>query len=288
MALTRNDFTGDSSTTVYDVVFDLGFLQQSDIYVSLDSEDYTTQLGYTWLNSTQIVLDAPVNSGDGFSIRRVVERNQPINDYTEGAILRENNLDDSFLQALMILQEISDGYATPEPEWVIEKIKMLGNIDMDGYQINNLGKPINLTDAVRLGDVLGIIDDDLVTIPSVSESKTLTDGQTVVTFTEYTTTSAEFHINGTGVDSRRLNSNDIDVSATTETSITLLESYPADTVVTLTKRTGTGDGIDSGVRREFVHNFATLAEAKASTKIAVGDSFETSGYYSAGDGGGAK
>jgi len=161
-----------------------------------------------------------------------------------------------------------------------------GNIDLNSYQINNLGKPTDLTDAVRLGDVLGITEDGLITIPSVSESKTLTDGQTVVTFTEYTTTLAEFHINGVGVDSRRLNSNDMDVPAATETSITLLESYPAGTIVTLTKRTGTGEGIDSGIRREFVHNFTTLADAIASTKILAGDSVNLK-ERTTGNGGGA-
>lgn len=147
MALTRKDFTGDGTTTVYDISFDLGYLRKEDIYVSLDSNEYTNQLGYSFLNDTQIVLDAPVSSGVGFNIRRVVDRNTPINDYQEGAILREKNLDDSFAQALMIQQEMEDGYIR-----VGEKLILDSELDMGGKQIKNVGVPTDPNDAVRLVD----------------------------------------------------------------------------------------------------------------------------------------
>lgn len=147
MALTRKDFTGDGTTTVYDISFDLGYLRKEDIYVSLDSNEYTNQLGYSFLNDTQIVLDAPVSSGVGFNIRRVVDRNTPINDYQEGAILREKNLDDSFAQALMIQQEMEDGYIR-----VGEKLILDSELDMGGKQIKNVGTPTDPDDAIRLVD----------------------------------------------------------------------------------------------------------------------------------------
>lgn len=286
MALTRNDFTGDGTTTVYTPSFALGFLQQSDVYVSLDTDDYTTQLDYTWLNSTQIVLNTPVASGVGFNIRRVVDRNAPINDYEAGAILRESNLDASFLQALMILHEIEDGYITTSPPWVVETLRLNGILDMDGNRITNLGQPIDLTDAVRLIDVQGILEGDFLTVPSINESIVLTDGQTLVTFVDNTTIGADFHINGINVDSRRLNNNDIDASATTDTSITLFESYPEGTTVTLVKRTGTGEEVDGQIRREFVHNLPTLAAAIVNTKAVEGDTANLK-ERTTGNGGGA-
>lgn len=147
MALTRKDFTGDGTTTVYDISFDLGYLRKEDIYVSLDSNEYTNQLGYSFLNDTQIVIDAPVSSGVGFNIRRVVDRNTPINDYQEGAILREKNLDDSFAQALMIQQEMEDGYIRVGGKLILDS-----ELDMGGKQIKNLGAPTDPNDAVRLVD----------------------------------------------------------------------------------------------------------------------------------------
>ena len=148
MALTRIDLTGDAVTTVYDLTFALGYLQQSDIYVSLDSDEFTTQIGYTFLNATQILLNAPVASGVAFNIRRVVNRNVPINDYEDGAILRESNLDASFAQTLMILQEIEDGY------WRVPgTLLMQGILDMAGNRITNLGAATSLTDAITYEQV---------------------------------------------------------------------------------------------------------------------------------------
>jgi len=127
---------------------------------------------------------------------------------------------------------------------------------------------------------------DSVALLTVNETATLTDGQTVVTFSTENTTGASFHINGVGVDSRLLTSEDIDQVETTLTSITLFESYPAGTVITLSKNSGTGATVDATIRREFVHNFATLADAVSSTKILAGDSVNLK-ERTTGNGGGA-
>jgi len=76
---------------------------------------------------------------------------------------------------------------------------------------------------------------NLPTLSPVSETQTLADGQTIVTFTAQTTTDAELHINGAGVDSRKLTSLDINTGLTTPTSITLYDSYPANSIITLSK-----------------------------------------------------
>ena len=82
-----------------------------------------------------------------------------------------------------------------------------------------------------------------VSIGVAQEVQTLTDGQTVVTFTSQTTTSAEFHINGQGVDSRLLTSQDINAALTTPTTITLFDSYPGGSIVTLSKNTDAGNTV---------------------------------------------
>ena len=146
MAATRLDRVGDDSTTVYDVSFTLGYMRKEFVYVYLDTQQYTTQLGYTWLNSTQIELDEPLPAGTKFHIRRVVVRDQPVNDYESGAILRENNLDDSFLQHLMIQEEIADGYLVLTGDYKIQS-----QIDMRGNKIVNVGNAVGETDALPLG-----------------------------------------------------------------------------------------------------------------------------------------
>ena len=135
MAQTIRSYVGDGSRTLYPVSFDLGYVSKDYVYVYA-GEDYTVQLDYTWVNDTQIELATPVSLGQEFFIRRVVPRNVPFNDYEDGAILRESNLDDSFVQALMINEELSDGFAdttTPEAKFILntgdEMIGALSGID---------------------------------------------------------------------------------------------------------------------------------------------------------------
>ena len=146
MAATRLDRVGDGSTTVYSVTFSLGYMRKEFVYVYLASQQYTEQLGYTWLNSTQIELDEPLPTGTKFHIRRVVVRDKPVNDYESGAILRENNLDDSFLQHLMIQEEIADGYFT-----LVGDLTIQSKLDMRGNKIVNVGNAVDQADALPLG-----------------------------------------------------------------------------------------------------------------------------------------
>lgn len=186
MALTRNDFTGDGVKTVYDVSFSLGFLQESDIYVSLDTNEHTTQLSYTFLNATQITLASPVTNGVGFNIRRVVDRTQPINDFQAGAILREKNLDDSYAQALMIVEEIEDGYMTAVPTWVVQSLKMNDDLDMGGFKITNLAAPTEVTDAVNKQTT-----DDIALRVSSLESNLGTSAGAIILVYDYTSIGGE-------------------------------------------------------------------------------------------------
>lgn len=144
MALTRLDFTGDGVRTVYTVPFTLGYLQKDYIYVYLAEDSYKDQLDYSWLNDNQIVLDSPVAVGVPFSIRRVVPRDTPVNDYESGAILSDTNLDESFLQELMILEEIEDGYIVPEGDF-----KLNNDIDMQGNKVINVGESTDDGDAIN-------------------------------------------------------------------------------------------------------------------------------------------
>lgn len=113
MAQTIRAFTSDGVRTLYPVSFDLGYVSRDYVYV-YSGNDYTNQLSYTWKNESEVELDIPAPLGQVIYIRRVVPRNKPFNDYEDGAVLREKNLDDSFVQALMINEELSDGFANPE------------------------------------------------------------------------------------------------------------------------------------------------------------------------------
>lgn len=158
MAATRLDRVGDGSTTVYDVAFDLGYIRKSYVFVYLEGNEVSNQLAYTWVNDTQVELLAPLAVGVKFSIRRIVPRNQPVNDYESGAILREDNLDDSFVQSLMILEEIEDGYLAGEGSLFIDS-----DIDMKGNRVINSVPAVNSADLVTLGQMTEVIAQNTLT-----------------------------------------------------------------------------------------------------------------------------
>lgn len=149
------EYISDGSQTVYDVDFGLGYIDRAHVYVfsSLEVDDFQTQLTYTWVNATQIELTTPVTLGEPIKIRRVVPRDLLINDYVDGAIIHERNLDDSFKQALMILQEIKDGFYAP-----LDFTYLRDNLNMLNHRITGLANAVDGTDAVNYNQVLAMIN----------------------------------------------------------------------------------------------------------------------------------
>lgn len=153
MALTIRDYTGDGNRTLYPIDFDLGYLDKEHVYVFLSGDDYKTQLDYNWVNSSQIELTVPVTSGQVFHIRRVTPRNNIFNDYEDGAILKERNLDDSFKQSLMILQEVEDGFFTLDG-----LIEFKADIDLHNYRLKNVANALTPADASNMGHIMQLVD----------------------------------------------------------------------------------------------------------------------------------
>jgi hypothetical protein len=141
MAKTYFEYPGDGVRTVYPVSFVLGYLQQQDVYVFVGT-DPTVQVNYSWQDSASIELDAAPAIGTTLTIRRIAARDGAINDYQNGAVLEENNLDNSFAQGLMIDEELEDGFATD----VIQQQDM--NFG-DTYGVSGLRDPVEPRDAVH-------------------------------------------------------------------------------------------------------------------------------------------
>lgn len=105
MTLTYREYPASDSRVLYPVDFDLGYLRREFIFV-YSGDNPQTQLTYTWVNDNQIELATPPTAP--FTIRRIVDNDKLVNDYVAGAILSADNLDDSFLQTLMIAQEVDE------------------------------------------------------------------------------------------------------------------------------------------------------------------------------------
>ena len=146
MARSIKTHVSAGTAVLYPIDFNMDFIQRDFVYVYTGSHDnYIDQLSYTWIDDTQIQLSAPEPFGTEIHIRRVIPRDAQINNYTDNAILHERNLDTSYAQALMILEEIADGFLSAE-----DAFTMLSDIDMQGYLIHNVGDGVVATDAINL------------------------------------------------------------------------------------------------------------------------------------------
>ena len=99
----------DGTTSLYAVDFELGYLERTHVFVYPTLEP-TNYLVYTWISDTQIQLatsSIPAN-GIEFKIERRTPSASLINDFADGAILREEELDRSFKQAIMLNRETLD------------------------------------------------------------------------------------------------------------------------------------------------------------------------------------
>lgn len=143
MARTFTEEVGTGSSQVYDIHWEstLGYLDVSHVYVYYGDDFQVDNIPFTWINELQIEC---VATGD-FTIRRVVPRDTPINDYEDGAILNGDTLDESFAQGLMIQEEITDGYTSSSGLVIVPN-----GLDLRGNTISNLGYPVNLTDAASV------------------------------------------------------------------------------------------------------------------------------------------
>jgi hypothetical protein len=146
MANTIRPYTGDGTTVLYPVDFDLGYIRKSHIYVYLEGNNHTVQLDYTYINDVQIQLVTPVASDTVFNIRRVVPRDSLVNDYEDGAALHEGNLGNSFKQALMLQEELADGFANLDGSF-----NVLADVDLKGtFKVTNSVDPVDDGDLVNL------------------------------------------------------------------------------------------------------------------------------------------
>ena len=145
MARTYFTYTGDGVRTVYPVVFALGYLQRSDVHV-YTGDDPNVQLEYTWQDSATIELNTPVGEGIQLTIRRIAQRTSAINDYQNGAVLEEANLDNSFAQGLMLDEELSDGFFVGHDE----ELLIQHDLNLSGNNLKGVGYATLPDEAVPL------------------------------------------------------------------------------------------------------------------------------------------
>lgn len=151
MAFSRITHTYSGQTT-FAINFTLGYLDQSHVTCRVNDEadgggsPVFRPLTFVTEGTVSVGGDALVN-GDTLVFERTTPKDELENDYQNGAIITEENLDDSYKQALMIAHEALDGrLAAFEQE-----------LDMNGLKILNVADGTAGTDGVNLQQVTDAI-----------------------------------------------------------------------------------------------------------------------------------
>jgi hypothetical protein len=137
MAVTQNTYTGNGSTTNYSFTFP--YLEETDIKVALNG---TLTTAYTLANATTISFASPPTNGTAIRIYRSTNNDSLQATFYPGSAIRSQDLNENFLQALYSVQEAGGSALS------INGGTMLGNLDMGGNKVVNLGSGVNPGDAV--------------------------------------------------------------------------------------------------------------------------------------------
>lgn len=148
-------YTGASGFGPYAATFTLGKLR--DEYVKVRVNEEVDGLGAPLYRSIEWISDTLLNitSGtlptvsDTVQVIRTIPVDTLIHDYDNGAVINEENLDESNLQTIMLVHQFIDGRITSA---------LANDLDMGSNKITNLADGTVATDAVNLGQLQPALD----------------------------------------------------------------------------------------------------------------------------------
>lgn len=139
-------------TGPYAVNFTLGFLSRSHVTAfvrgELDSQGNQVYRDISWVDDGLINIAGALPYGSMFVISRDTPAISLIHDYQDGAVLNEQNLDESNLQSLMLMQELHDGKRSDV---------LYGELDANTFRLTNLAPGVAGSDAVTMAQ-LGVVN----------------------------------------------------------------------------------------------------------------------------------
>lgn len=163
MAYSRLVYTYTGGPNVFAVNFTLGYLSQSHVTARVNNEvDGLSQPVYrslTWLTpGTVQVNGAALVNGDVVVLQRTTPKDAVVHDYANGEVLTEANIDQSFLQPIMIAHEALDGRLDT----------MQADLNMGSFKITNMADGIVDTDAANMRQLNATIATANATLSSAS------------------------------------------------------------------------------------------------------------------------
>ena len=273
MAITQNTYTGNGSTVLFSFTFP--YLETTDIKVSVNG---TVTTAYTLANATTIQFNtAPVN-GAAIRIYRQTDDSATAATFYPGSAIRSQDLNDNFTQNLYVTQEVNNNAVD-----IDGSNPMAGNLNMGGFQIDNLAQPTADNDAATKK----YIDDryGATTIPAYTRwRKTATAGQTTFSGTgeyggtlAYSSLREQVYLNGV------LQQRSADYTADNETSIVFAEGLTVGDVVDVVCINNTNtSGISTAANLSYSGQFTGQTTRTVAAKLA--DVVSVKDFGAVGDG----
>jgi hypothetical protein len=277
-SVSKTLYTGNGVTTDFATGFKFNENGHVDVYVDdvLQTEitDYTLTGEDNPAGGTVAFVTAPADQSSVVIIRDVPYIQET--DYISGdpfpAETHEAALDFLTMQTQQNETKIGRAIRVPESDSLTDAELTLSDAT---------GRAQTLVGFDQSGAMTEIPYNSLSTPIVISETQTLVDGQTAVSF-GVDTTYASIHISGIDADDGRLVAG-IDYQINPDGSIVLTESYPAGTYITA----ASNDVGDTNENTVYQATYDTVAAMKAAP-LSVAQAVSTLGYYVAGDGGGAE
>lgn len=147
MAITQNTYTGNGATVLYSFTFP--YLETTDVKVTING---TPTTAYTFANATTIQFNTAPANGAAIRIYRDTDDASLAATFYSGSAIRAQDLNDNFTQNLYVTQEVNNNAVN-----IDGSNPMVGNLNMNGFQIDNLAAPTSDTDAVNRAYINDIV-----------------------------------------------------------------------------------------------------------------------------------
>jgi hypothetical protein len=147
MAVTQNTYTGNGATVLYSFTFP--YLETTDVKVTING---TPTTAYTFANATTIQFNTAPANGAAIRIYRDTDDASLAATFYSGSAIRAQDLNDNFTQNLYVTQEVNNNSVN-----IDGSNPMVGPLNMNGFQIDNLATPTSDTDAVNRAYVNDIV-----------------------------------------------------------------------------------------------------------------------------------
>jgi hypothetical protein len=137
MALSFVSYTGNGTVTNFNITFP--YINKTDVSVLVDE----VSTSFTWLSASQISVSPAPISGSMVKIKRTTNQSSLEVDFVDSAVLTESDLDKANQQNFYLSQEAKDDSD------IALKQNSSGNWEGQSKTLQNLGTPVNGTDAVN-------------------------------------------------------------------------------------------------------------------------------------------